>query len=163
MLGSFPADAQAFHRQADGLDTQTAGGPAFGMAGLGQKVQRPQAGGLVEQPGTVVQEVFERLGMALIEAGLCRVGPGGLLLEAVEVFAGEGMDGMMDRGGSTAQVLCDPGRGQAVSRLQKDLTAAHGERIAAEKAVAQAASLTIAQERNKEFWFHTSLFARSCN
>ena len=110
-----------------------------------------------------MQQVFEWLGKALIEEGSCRVGRGGLLLEAVEAFAGEGMDGMVDRGRSTAQVLSDSRRGQAVSRLQENLAAAHGEGVAAEKAVAQAASLAIGQQRNKEFWFHTSLFARSCD
>ncbi len=53
----------------------------FGVADLGQQLQRPQAGGLAEDAGAVVQQVLEGIGEAFVQEGPRRMGSGGLLLE----------------------------------------------------------------------------------
>src|SRR5262249_58542094 len=104
-------------------------GPGFGMADISRQVQGPDAGGLAEQAGAVVQQVLERLGMRRVEQGPCRVGTGGLLLEAVQPLAGEGMEGVADGGGGTAELAGDGRRGRAPGTGQQDLTTTDSEGV----------------------------------
>ena len=76
-----------------------------------------------------MQEVLEQLGIRRVEQGPCRVGPGGLLLEAVESLAGEGMDGVADGGGGTAELAGDGRRGRALGTGQQDLTTTDREGV----------------------------------
>ena len=99
------------------------------MADLGDQVEGPQAGGLAEQAGAVMQEVLEGAGEALVEEGMGGVGPGGLRPQAGRAFALEGVEGLVDRTDGAVQVAGDGRRGQAVGAGQQNLGAASREGV----------------------------------
>src|SRR5262249_23349210 len=112
-------------------------------------------GGLAEGAGAVVEQVLERLGVLGAEEGLGRVGPRGLLLQAAQAFAGEGVDGIAYGGRGTAELASDAGGPLATAAGQEDLTPAGGEGVAGAQALPQPLLLLGGPRRNKEWRAHT--------
>jgi hypothetical protein len=109
-----------------------------------------------------MEQVFEGLGMTVVQEGACRVRSGGLLLEASQSLAGEGVQRVADGGGGTAKVACDVGGCFAAGAGEEDLTATDGEGVGRTQALLEPLLLSSVQGRNKKSWFHTPLFAPSC-
>jgi hypothetical protein len=162
VLGPLPADAQALQGHADGFAGQLPGRPALGVADLGDEVQRPHAGRLADQTRAVVQEILERLGVALFQEGPGRRRPRGFRLQAAEPFAGKGMHRIADRAHGTAEVAGDLRRPQPLGAGEQDLAAACGEGIGGAQPRLQPLPFSSGQGANEDGSFHTSLFAASC-
>src|SRR5262249_19799700 len=121
---------QALEDQADGLAAEPARRPALLEADLGGQPQRPQAGGLAEVAGRLVQQGTQVLVAFLGPGGVDGPGSCGLLAEAGQPLGGEGaadvaygLRGAAQRGG-------DLGRPPALVALQQDLAAAQAEGVA---------------------------------
>ena len=82
-----------------------------------------------------MQEILEGVGVALVEEGAGRVGPGGLLLEAGQSLAGEGVQGVADGAGGAAEIGGRSGRARRRGHGQKDLTATDREGVGGSRAL----------------------------
>src|SRR5262249_15062935 len=96
MPGALPADAQALEDQADGLAAEPARRPALLEADLGGQPQRPQAGGLAEVAGRLVQQGAEVFVAFLGPGGVAGLGSGGLLAQAGQPLDGKGAQNVAD-------------------------------------------------------------------
>jgi hypothetical protein len=83
----------------------------------------------------------------------------GLLLQAVQAFAGEGVQGIADGLRGTAQGGSDAGGTLALIAGQKDLTAAQGKGVGGAQALTQGHALGFGQRPDEQRRFHTSFYA----
>jgi hypothetical protein len=158
LLGAPPADAEPLQRDADGLAGQLPRGPAAGMADLGKQLQGPQPGGLAAGARAVVQQILQGFGKALVQEGSGRVGSRGFLVQAGHPLAIEGVDGVADGAGGTAEIAGDLRGPQAVGTGQQDLAAPDGERRPGAKSRLGLLSLGGREAADKKWWFHSPLF-----
>src|SRR5262245_41884363 len=129
VLGALPADAQTLQSTSQGLAAEPVRGPALLVADGGGQLQRPQAGRLAQRAGRLMQQGAQVL-VAVSGPGRVRGVRGrGLLAKAVQALVGEGMQGIADGLGTTAEGGGNPGRTLALFALQQDLATAQGEGI----------------------------------
>src|SRR5262249_33269024 len=102
------------------------------------------------------------VGEALVEEGMGGMGPGGLLLQAGQTFALEGVEGIVDGTHGTVQVASDRRGALAVGAGEQNLAATDGEGLGGAQTRLQLLPFGSSEGANKGRWFHTSLFASSC-
>jgi len=155
VFGPLPADAEPLQGLADSLAAELARRPAAFETGGGDQGQAPQAGGLAQGAGRLVQQGLERLGMLGAQQGFDGRRSGRLFAQAAHAFLVEGVDDMADRRGSATEVAGDLLRRLALGTGQEDLAAPQGKRIGGTQTGLKLPPLGVGQRSNKQGWFHT--------
>jgi len=80
------------------------------VADLGQEVEGPEAGRFAEQAWAVVQQVLQRVDVAVVQSRSGGVGSRRFLVETAMAFPVEGMDRVADGSPGAAEVAGNLGR-----------------------------------------------------